>query len=754
MSASFTEALRALEDPGEARWGAVERLLTGLRDALSSELRRRGLWDSPPSYLGVVGSLRWDAEALDELAEDCYIFNLARLRSLRAQLRLKANVDGFVLLNVRHFVFERQRAHDPLGYRLYEVLAGAAERLLQAGTLHLLAGGPKLRNETLLGFTPGTGARLAGRKSWPPSRPPGTTSFSKRSSRPPAAATARPATSASPNGWPSCRGEASPPSASATSSSPGNATRAPAGPAAPTKARAGRSTTPKTAHCCGWYALSSPTPRWKTARASRVSWRASPRACKAAKAKASKPSCGRSGAASPATPAIRRADVPSQRAIATATGIPRHRLPALYAELGRMIEACRAATGAAAKGGAATGDRSPVNQRQPAAAAEDVRPSAPTLACVASSSKPRRPSSGKRPRRRPCATSDRQRPATSSSTRRRRPGRSSGSSSSSKAAARASSLPTTSPRSRQAILSSRPTSPAAARLADRPIGIDRAAQLAVDQRSGRVSRAAVERVRFLVERAAAESAPSAALDEELASWQTELDDARAALLAAAPAAARPASPQRFGSPRFFAIAASVVLVANEVLVGRLAIVASSSMERLERERRGSAATLADLEAARQRLAAKQRELDAASAALEAAHAREQENRRQMPLAPINVPFLWLAADETVRGEAATLTVPVHGDLVMLIVPLVEPSRFPRYRAELLRAGNVVWHSDELVPTGVAELSFALPRSVLPPGDYRLRVAGLRASAATPMATFRFRVAAPAASSGATQRQSP
>ncbi len=281
-----------------------------------------------------------------------------------------------------------------------------------------------------------------------------------------------------------------------------------------------------------------------------------------------------------------------------------------------------------------------------------------------------------------------------------------------------------------------------------------AAQLAVDQRSGRVSRAAVERVRFLVERAAAESAPSAALDEELASWQTELDDARAALLAAAPAAARPASPQRFGSPRFFAIAASVVLVASAVLVGRLAIVASSSMERLERERRGSAATLADLEAARQRLAAKQRELDAASAALEAAHAREQENRRQMPLAPINVPFLWLAADETVRGEAATLTVPVHGDLVMLIVPLVEPSRFPRYRAELLRAGNVVWHSDELVPTGVAELSFALPRSVLPPGDYRLRVAGLRASAATPMATFRFRVAAPAASSGATQRQSP
>lgn len=283
--------------------------------------------------------------------------------------------------------------------------------------------------------------------------------------------------------------------------------------------------------------------------------------------------------------------------------------------------------------------------------------------------------------------------------------------------------------------------------ADRSAWID-GARLDRDQRSGRVSRAAVERVRFLVERAPADSTPSAPLDEELASWQAELDDARAALLAAAPATEQPAPPRRFASPRFFAIAASVVLVASAVLVGRLAIVATSSMERLERERRSGAATRADLEVARQRLAAQQRELAAASAALAAARAREQEDQRQMPLAPINVPFLWLAADETVRGEAPALTVPAHGDLVVLIVPLLEPSRFARYRAELLRDGKVAWHSDELVPTGVAELSFALPRSLLPPGEYRLRVAGLGAAGATPVSTFRFRVAA------AAQRQSP
>jgi hypothetical protein len=159
MSTSFTEILRSLDDSDEDR--AVERLLARLRETLVAELRRRGLWETSPSLLGVIGSPRWDEEALDELAEECYLFNLARLRSLRAQLRVKTNVDGFAVLNVRHFVFERQRAHDPLGYRLYEVLAGAVERLLAAGRLHLLSGGPKVRNETLLGFTPGTGARLA-----------------------------------------------------------------------------------------------------------------------------------------------------------------------------------------------------------------------------------------------------------------------------------------------------------------------------------------------------------------------------------------------------------------------------------------------------------------------------------------------------------------------------------------------------------------------------------------------------------------
>jgi hypothetical protein len=161
MTSSFTEALRALEATDTDPIAAVDALLAGLRDALVVELRRRGLWESSPSYLGVLGSPRWDEEALDELAEECYLFNLARLRSLRAQLKVKDNVDGFVLLNVRNFVFERQRAHDPLGYRLYELLSGAAERLLAAGTLHLLAGGPKLRNGTVLGFAPEQGTAPA-----------------------------------------------------------------------------------------------------------------------------------------------------------------------------------------------------------------------------------------------------------------------------------------------------------------------------------------------------------------------------------------------------------------------------------------------------------------------------------------------------------------------------------------------------------------------------------------------------------------
>src|SRR5689334_551606 len=131
----------------------------GLRAALVGEMKKRGLWQSPPCYLGAYGWESWETEgsqsALGELVADCYAFIFVdRLQSLKRQLQDKPDIDGLVLLDVRHFLHERQRVHDPLGFRVFELLQAAVEEAISCGALHVLAGDRKIRNETLLGFDP------------------------------------------------------------------------------------------------------------------------------------------------------------------------------------------------------------------------------------------------------------------------------------------------------------------------------------------------------------------------------------------------------------------------------------------------------------------------------------------------------------------------------------------------------------------------------------------------------------------------
>ena len=149
----------------EELWGA-------LRAALVVELRRRGLWESPPSYLGVCAAASWwagedgeGASALEELVADCYSFIfIDRLRALRAHLAIKPNVDGLVFLNVKHFVDERQREHDPLGFRVFDALRTAVQAAVEAGELAILRGDPRIRNDTVIGFSAG-GCAIASPKA-------------------------------------------------------------------------------------------------------------------------------------------------------------------------------------------------------------------------------------------------------------------------------------------------------------------------------------------------------------------------------------------------------------------------------------------------------------------------------------------------------------------------------------------------------------------------------------------------------------
>jgi hypothetical protein len=158
----FTDYLLALGPSGEPSGpGALEAVRRALRAALVGEIRRRGLWEGPPSYLGVYGWDRWDARigseggALEELLADAYFFIfVVRLRSLQAQLKVKPNIDGLVFLNIRHFLHERQKEHDPLGSQVFEVLQSAVREAVQRGELHVLAGDDRIRNDSLLGFDP------------------------------------------------------------------------------------------------------------------------------------------------------------------------------------------------------------------------------------------------------------------------------------------------------------------------------------------------------------------------------------------------------------------------------------------------------------------------------------------------------------------------------------------------------------------------------------------------------------------------
>lgn len=113
------------------------RAWEALAQVLRREMQRRGLWSAPPTFLGTYGWQSWrQPGALDDVTNQCftYVF-VQRLRSLKAQLEIKDNIDGLVFRNVRNFLHDLQKRHDPVGYRAYEILRRAVETALEEGTL-------------------------------------------------------------------------------------------------------------------------------------------------------------------------------------------------------------------------------------------------------------------------------------------------------------------------------------------------------------------------------------------------------------------------------------------------------------------------------------------------------------------------------------------------------------------------------------------------------------------------------------------
>lgn len=155
---SYLSRLEAAEEPPDQQ--VFEEVIVHLRRALAAELRRRGLWTLPPTYLGVQG-VSWMEDGgapLEELVLDlyCYIF-IDRLHGLLSRHRLGRDLRGLVLLNIRHFVYECRKTSDPIGYQVFDRLRAAVSLAIERGDLFVAEGGAmgskvRLTNSTVLSF--------------------------------------------------------------------------------------------------------------------------------------------------------------------------------------------------------------------------------------------------------------------------------------------------------------------------------------------------------------------------------------------------------------------------------------------------------------------------------------------------------------------------------------------------------------------------------------------------------------------------
>ncbi len=252
------------------------------------------------------------------------------------------------------------------------------------------------------------------------------------------------------------------------------------------------------------------------------------------------------------------------------------------------------------------------------------------------------------------------------------------------------------------------------------------------------------------------------IDSEYLDWVHEvLEPAHAALAAASaklePSAQSPAEldladvvPMRssrparrwstFGSP--MGLAASVLLVITLGL-GRQLMLSEQAQESAVQDYRQQ---VAELEQDQQRthdsyrrdLARIQSDLDRTAEEHQRQIAQLEASQRELgavqrpgpvvqrPKPVVNLPFVVLSAGQT-RGGGERLEVPSDAELFMLILRLDPSATYSRYRLEVRRSGTarVLWSSDQLSTRG-AELTVALPRSLLSAGEYDLALSGLSA----------------------------
>lgn len=191
------------------------------------------------------------------------------------------------------------------------------------------------------------------------------------------------------------------------------------------------------------------------------------------------------------------------------------------------------------------------------------------------------------------------------------------------------------------------------------------------------------------------------------------------------------------------IALAAVLVAGLPALGFLAQnrtarqVAAEWRQRWEGERQTAADLERRLAESETRRGEERRELES-----RLAQARPPEGPRGLAGPVANAAVLLLTA---VRGEAgepaATLDLGRTGEILSLAVDVGAGSPFPSYRATLTGpGGKTLFRQGGLQPNALEVLMITFPSSFFSPGEYRLRVEGMRADGgASEVGTYSFRV---------------
>lgn len=108
-----------------------------------------------------------------------------------------------------------------------------------------------------------------------------------------------------------------------------------------------------------------------------------------------------------------------------------------------------------------------------------------------------------------------------------------------------------------------------------------------------------------------------------------------------------------------------------------------------------------------------------------AQAKPPEAPRGLAASAANLTVVLLTAVRGAGEPAATIDLAKTGDLVALAVDPGADARFETYRVTLTKAGATVLRQSGLKPNALEAVMVTFPVSLLPPGEYRLRLEGVK-----------------------------